>query len=601
MRNRIRDESGHRRVVVAAAAGVVALFGLTASPIRGAAGPTTPTFGYDYVSTTLAGGEPFVIYSHAGKDLVYAAHEGTTHLDRNGVPQADSSCDILPPGTPPSGFICEPYDNHINQWYSTDGGQTWTLESTVENPLALTDVATHTGFSDPSLTEDAPDTSPSHNPQNIYDTGIDLANDALYGSSDGGKSFPFGTPQCTEGDRPWLAGGHNGEVFLATDLELPALNGAQGHAYFHGRVEGPAIVCNQNAIQDHHGGDAQDYYDHHTGDIYEGALFSDGGVGLGTLEDASHAWGSTPTDTSMPTGAFSDSEGVNCGSPLAQAQKLCTQLGPILPEIAVDNGDTVYVVWATGPYSSSKGNGCSSATAAGGNAIEPNSIYMVHTSDEGAHWSTPVPIATPATTGGTNAIWPFAVAGAAGNVSVAWYQSNQLTDPDCDSAALLPGGKPTKWTIQVANIFNANSAGTTYPPTSVDAVPADTLHPGGVMHVGGICQSGTTCVATGQDRRLGDYFTSALDPHGCVMIASGDTMRTDTLTGGQLDLSRPIFLQQASGQSLTNPRYQCTSKLSTGPGSNVPEAPGMTLLLTTGGGAVVGFTLWSRRRKMRRI
>src|SRR5436190_1821562 len=38
-------------------------------------------------------------------------------------------------------------------------------------------------------------------------------------------------------------------------------------------------------------------------------------------------------------------------------------------------------------------------------------------------------------------------------------------------------------------------------------------------HIGQVCQGGTTCVATGQDRRLGDYFTNALDAHGCVLIA----------------------------------------------------------------------------------
>ena len=36
-----------------------------------------------------------------------------------------------------------------------------------------------------------------------------------------------------------------------------------------------------------------------------------------------------------------------------------------------------------------------------------------------------------------------------------------------------------------------------------------------------ICQDGTTCVATGEDRRLGDFFTNAIDERGCVMVAHG--------------------------------------------------------------------------------
>ena len=93
---------------------------------------------------------------------------------------------------------------------------------------------------------------------------------------------------------------------------------------------------------------------------------------------------------------------------------------------------------------------------------------------------------------------------------------------------------------------------TVYPAPSVDAVPNfDGNHKGGVIHRGGICQSGTTCAATGQDRRLGDYFTNALDQNGCVMIASGDTMQNAPITNQPLPNSLPIFLQQTSGPSLT--------------------------------------------------
>ena len=60
-------------------------FGLSAfalAPMSGQAA-SGPTFSATYVSTTLGGGEPFVIYSHGSKDLVYSGHEGTTHIDKN--------------------------------------------------------------------------------------------------------------------------------------------------------------------------------------------------------------------------------------------------------------------------------------------------------------------------------------------------------------------------------------------------------------------------------------------------------------------------------------------------------------------------------------
>jgi hypothetical protein len=52
-----------------------------------------------------------------------------------------------------------------------------------------------------------------------------------------------------------------------------------------------------------------------------------------------------------------------------------------------------------------------------------------------------------------------------------------------------------------SSILNATSARPSAQP--VDAA-------GRYIHDGQVCQGGTTCVATGQDRRLGDYFTVAL-------------------------------------------------------------------------------------------
>jgi hypothetical protein len=61
---------------------------------------------------------------------------------------------------------------------------------------------------------------------------------------------------------------------------------------------------------------------------------------------------------------------------------------------------------------------------------------------------------------------------------------------------------------------------------------------GRVIHIGWVCQGGTLCVATGQDRRLGDYFTNTLDARGWVLIATGDTRLSDPTTGGPLPTAR---------------------------------------------------------------
>lgn len=541
-------------------------FGLGAlalTPIGGQAAGG-PTFGAVYVSTTLGGGEPFVIYSHGTKDLVYSGHEGTTHIDKNYVATPGSSCDIKTA----TGFMCS-YDNQVNIWYSTDGGKTWTKSA--GNPA-------YTGFSDPSLTEDLGN--------NIYDTGIDLANDAVYASPDGGVTWAAGTPQCHDGDRPWLAGGKAGEVFMSTDSEEGP---GDGHEIFHGTLAGGTLTCSANGISDSNAGSGGDdfsgqgqiYYDRHTGDLIEGTGWSDGGFGIGVLPNASNAdfsgAGTTP---------FRDSEGVKCTG-AGSYPKFCTELGPLAPEIAIDAGNVTYVVWATDPRPGTGTYGCSQTTpnAIGGPTPAANQVVMVSTSDEGKTWSKPVVVANP----GTTVLWPWITAGAKGDISVVWYQGDQVTDPDCDSAALAPGGRPTNWTIREATIMNAGGAH--YPASSVNVLANfnDGNHANGIFHVGGVCESGTTCAATGQDRRLGDYFTNALDQNGCVMIASADTMLNDATTGAEYSTGRPLYIHQISGPSLTTGK-SC--------GSGTTSAQTQPALLV--GPAVVGVVaalLTARRRR----
>jgi len=61
---------------------------------------------------------------------------------------------------------------------------------------------------------------------------------------------------------------------------------------------------------------------------------------------------------------------------------------------------------------------------------------------------------------------------------------------------------------------------------------------------------GDDCVATGEDRRLGDFFTNALDEQGCVIIGSGDTSSKDPVSGGERNVALPIFLRQDAGPAL---------------------------------------------------
>ena len=561
--------SGFRRslrTIVALIAAGVTILALT--PVGGRASSTT--FSADYVSTSLAGGEPFVIYSRSAGDLVYSGHEGTTHIyNGGGPPQPGDTCDIHNA----QGFVCS-YTNQVNNWYSTDGGLTWTKSP--GNPA-------YTGFSDPSLTEDAGSTTVA---PVVYNTGINLVNDALFATQDGGKTWIAGTPQCHQGDRPWLAGGHSGEVFMGTDDSLNSHVVVRGTVTFDSVTHTAlTITCTPGFIPDAAAASGssigdQLYYSHKDGALVEPARFSNGRLGIAVLPNASTAdFSSTSGATTTPFVQHPD--------PNSAGTTFNDLLGP---RIIIGPDNTIYMVWATHPTDPHSTNGCN-----GANTPLPNQILMAYTKDEGLTWS-----ATKTVAQMTNAVawWPWAAAGAAGNVSVVWYQSDQPTDTNCDSAASVLHSHSTNWTVQVANIYGATT--TTYPVPALNAVPNfDGLHAGGIFHVGSICQSGTTCAlnttAGQQDRRLGDYVTNALDQNGCVMVATADTQLTDSLPppagGGGFRTGRPMFVHQVGGQSLTT-GLDCAQFAPT-----IPEAPAMTALLGAGALAIGLAVAIGRRRR----
>src|SRR3989442_15454556 len=96
--------AGVRALLVGAVAIAALLPGASqAAPVRFA----KPVF----VDRHLAGGEPSVIADTKHHTLIYTAHEGTTHLYRNGIVNSFD-------------FVSN-YRNQVNIWVSTDDGRTW--------------------------------------------------------------------------------------------------------------------------------------------------------------------------------------------------------------------------------------------------------------------------------------------------------------------------------------------------------------------------------------------------------------------------------------------------------------------------------------------
>jgi hypothetical protein len=226
------------------------------------------------------------------------------------------------------------------------------------------------------------------------------------------------------------------------------------------------------------------------------------------------------------------------------------------PAIALDAADTLYMVWDTDPRASDQG-GCANTSATGNGAPgtpQPNAVEYSYSKDMGKTWAPPIRVAAPPS---SRAFWPWIAAGDAGKVSIVWYQSDKLVDLDCESSNIR---------IQAASISGADTG--TPSISVVDPV-------GRAIHGNGVCQGGTTCVVTGQDRRLGDFFTNSIDGRGCAFIASGDTTKPDPATGKARAIALPILLRQNSGPALVG-GGDCSGR---------QAALGLPASSTSGGGA----------------
>ena len=513
------------RLAAALAAGGAAALAV-AAPVPGHA--TAPGLGFAppvLVDRTLAGGEPFVAYSPKSGLLVYTAHEGTTHLFSSNLPGAPAE----------SGGWVANYRNQVNVWTSADNGATWQ----VTNALAgfFTPPQQNTGFSDPDLTQDEAG--------NLYNTGIDLANDALFASLDGGKTWANGTIQCHEGDRPWLAGGRANEVFLSTDADSPP-----GHIVVRSTDAGSS--CGSTTITDN-GGVGKLFYDHQRGNLVEPVVSSDG-VGIGILKNAS-------TVFDQPGAAFT------------QVKIAKTTVFAHWPSMAIDSAGNYYMVWDTDDRAPNTSGGCGGQTVDGiaGSTVETptplaNSILMAVSKDGGQTWSAPITIAH---NPGHRVLWPWVTAGSAGRAGVVWYQYDSVTDPDCATGNV--------------SLMAAEVSGATDPALLSEQVVDAVGRP---VHSGPICQGGTTCAATGaltgEDRRLGDFFTVGTDARGCILVATGDTTLNDSVTGQPSPISHPLFARQNSGSSLTGQPCGPATAAATG-GSAAGSGGG-----SSGGGGVLG-------------
>jgi hypothetical protein len=434
-----------------------------------------------FIDMNLAGGEPLVFADPIHHTLLYTAHEGTTHLYRPGL-ASSTTFDFA------SG-----YRNQVNMWTSQDDGKTW---KRVDFAAGFgTNPAQNTGFSDPDLTQDAGG--------RIYNTGIDLANDALFSSNDGGLTWDRGTPQCHDGDRPWLAGAHKDEVFLATNTLEDNISQRVFVSTDGGQTCSSEGVQAYGTLPDDEDwtGNGKLFYDARRDALVVPANFGPNGttgVGVATWKRGDPAF--TPHKISGDA------------------------IYAHWATIALDDAGGLYLVWDNDPRVDGTDGGCN-----GSRTPAPNSVSLIYSSNFGETWSQPVKIAAPSD---RRVFWPWIAAGEAGKVSVVWYETDKVVDLACERAQIA---------VKAATVLGANTSDPKIETVDVVGRPiADS----------DICQSGTTCVATGEDRRLGDFFTNAIDEQGCVMVATADASTKDPVSGGERLVALPLFIRQVSGPAL---------------------------------------------------
>ena len=465
-----------RRTAATAALGLGAL-GLVPLALPADASCGAPTGGKltfakpVYVDPNRAGGEPTVMAAPDG-GLLVTAHAGTTHINKN------------PESVAGAGDFA---NNHFNQtlnWRSEDGGKTWRHIGLVGDKGPHS--ATSSGFSDPDLSVDAGG--------RIYNTEINLVNVSVYSSTDGGRTWPLANPAVTTGDRPWVTGARENEVYLYVNTARQLWRSTDGGLVF-------TLVGTNVPV---------------TGKVLVDPLKRAGGLigpAVNSGPAAAGSAGSTPGGV-----AISGDEGRTWKTYPVELGKT-TQFFTA-GATAVDRAGTIYQV-AAGGY---KG---------GGDRTDDGEVTIASFDRKTKKWSPVTTISRPK----GDAMWPWIVAGDAGRVGVVWVERRR-----------------DEFRVMAATSLNAAGSTEQCGGRTVRVAPrwqvADAT--GRPIHKGDICLNGTACNAnTGPtgERRLGEYVTVALDPKGRLIAATSDTMLKNPL-GGPKSVANALFLKQSGGPSL---------------------------------------------------
>jgi hypothetical protein len=236
-----------------------------------------------------------------------------------------------------------------------------------------------------------------------------------------------------------------------------------------------------------------------------------------------------PVATGAPLLNVSDPSGLDCVDlPVADlGDPTAVRAGANFPSLAIDRAGNLYGVWEQAPM-----NGAIAGDTA---------LMYSYSTDEGAHWSTPVQIPT----GLANNVYAWAAAGDDGGVDIAWYGTAAHVDPNGGPQACPNGGPdavPGPWSLYLTQTLNAHARTVTFtPPILASEHP---IRRGGIQSIiGNQCGGATNLGLSGTTRTLGDFFQLRIGPKGEAAISYADSNNVD----GNVMGSHAMFVLQNGG------------------------------------------------------
>jgi len=423
-----------------------------------------------------------MVATHPDGTVLVGTHAGTTHV------YAPAAVD------PNSAAFIENYRGQTYFYFSGDEGKTFSYV----NRLPVSN-APLSGFSDPDIAIDTAG--------NVFISEINLVNVALSESTDHGRSYSLNNLIAeTFTDRQWSEADQPGVVYLVGNPSgggsgLSSI-GHSGHWLYKTKDSGATFPIQ---LEDDGGlGDLR--VDKADGTLYE-ANYADGVLSMGAFR-----------------GARNDDMKRELGTIATGVDELSHW-----PAFDIDRDGNLYVTWDESGHGKAK-------RAAG--------VYYSYSVDRGHTWS-PAERVDP---DNRTDIWPWLAVGEPGKVAIAWFEADKhLPDDNAETTGTYG------WRVAVAHTFSGLGC-TPTGARSASLIGGPVLQPvfsavtaiKDALHNGTVCMNGTVCEATQTDRRLGDYFSVAIDGAGHL-----DAVYTDTRQGGIVGL--PAFLHQSGGPTFGAP------------------------------------------------